>query len=119
MAEFQTIVIYMTDEERSMINTLKEEADLRTQAEVFRETVRRLKAACKDDPKGGTKSLRKAIMSQAEKSKEQNPFANGRPTSVQISKPSVEFMDGFASSVSLDRTDLIRALLRVMAEKGL
>lgn len=112
MAEFKSLVLYMMEDERTAIQKIKDQTGFRTQLDAIRESIRRLSEKCGGDPKKCSSVIRKLILEHSEEAREAKPHANGRATTIQLNVLSIKFLDKAADQWSLERTVLIRALIR-------
>lgn len=112
LGKFGTIIIYLGDDEREIVSKLKDRFEVRSQAAVFRQLANAVRDKMKNDPAGGSRPFRKMLLSYAEQARDSNPFANGRSTSVQLGEQTFDFLSQTAESLGIDRTQLVRAIVR-------
>lgn len=114
--EFKTVIIHFSEQDRELIDELKEKYEVRTQAAVLREVVSRVRNRTGEKLVNTPSTLRKEIILASEAAAEQMPFAEGTGTSVQLPVSMVDYLESAAKALNVgDRSKLLRAAIRVAA----
>lgn len=116
MAEFRTLIIYFSQDDRNYLEALKESYECRTVVAALREVIIRLRAATSEDISKLSNSLRKELIKSDELANEQSPFAEGRATSFKLSEGHLSYLKCAADALGVGSSSkVVRAALRVAA----